>query len=219
MMSSRRKPKTELKKETLYLLSVDFLFLAFGAYLYLKEKQINLILGLLLIAGCVNYAVLSKAGRDKANAQAGLEQEFIQIFSYFSIYVRNHLPVYHALQECEAYATEVMGDRIRRLLSAVDQDKSVRPFIAFADEFGSNEIRQVMLSVYQMVEQGGNEVYLRQFSLLFEQLANNKQSEYLKKEEDRLGTSCMLPLLASGLTMVLVTVGVVEAIGGLINGL
>jgi hypothetical protein len=185
----------------------------------LQSHQINLLLGLFLLLCFTNYFLLGKASRDKAREQAAMEQEFIQIFSYFSIYVRNHVPVYHALEECEAYASLPMGDRLRRLLSAVDQDKSVRPFVAFADEFSSNEIRQVMLSVYQMVDQGGNEAYLRQFSLLFEQLSSNKQGEALKKQEEQLSTACMLPLLASGLTMILVTVGVVVAIGGLIDGL
>jgi multisubunit Na+/H+ antiporter MnhC subunit len=214
-----KKPKIEPKKETLYLLLVDLLFVGFGAYLYYQEKQLNLILGLILLLCFSNYFLLSKGGRDKANEKAAIEQEFIQIFSYFSIYVRNHVPVYHALEECENFASIPMGDRLRRLLSAVDQDKSVRPFITFADEFSSNEIRQVMLSVYQMVDQGGNEAYLRQFSVLFDQLASNKQRENLKRQEDKLSTACMFPLLASGLTMVLVTVGVVVAIGGLINGL
>jgi Ca2+/Na+ antiporter len=214
-----KKSGNESKKDTLSLLFIDLAMVGFGGYLFLETKQISLPLSLLLLLALVNYFLLSKRTQERHNLQETLQKEFIEIFAYFSIFLRNHIPVYHALEECRSYASPLMEDRLRRLLSAIDNDKSVRPFIAFADEFSSHEIRQLMLSVFQMVEQGDNEAYLRQFSLLFSNLASNKQSEELKKEEDKLSMVCMLPLLASGLTMVLVTVGVVVAIGGLINGL
>jgi hypothetical protein len=207
------------KKELTKIVLIDLLFLALAVFLYVYERQLVSALSLFLLAFLSDYFLLGNAKRKKKAHQTRLESEFVHIFAYFSIYMRNGIPVYHALEEIIRYASKDMEGYLRELLKAIDADKSVVPFVGFADHFASLEIRQVMISIYRMVDEGGNEAYLRQFSVLFEGLAKQKEEEELEMEKRHLENLTFLPMLDSGLTMLLISLGIAIIIGGGVNGL
>jgi Flp pilus assembly protein TadB len=207
------------KREFALLAIIDLLFIALGVYLYVAEKQLMSALGMVLLIVFADYFLLSKAKRLQKAKNEALENEFVRLFSYCSIYLRDGLPVYHALEEVIRYATPEMQDKLRTLLHGIDQDKSVTPYIEFSAGFAALEIRQVMISLFKIADDGGGEAYLRQFAILFESLANDKRKNELAKTESTLNNLCMLPLIDSAMSMILITVGVVIVIGGLVNGL
>lgn len=207
------------KREFALLAFIDLLFIALGVYLYVAEKQLMSALGMVLLIVFADYFLLSKAKRLQKAKNEALENEFVRLFSYCSIYLRDGLPVYHALEEVIRYATPEMQDKLRTLLHGIDQDKSVTPYIEFSAGFAALEIRQVMISLFKIADDGGGEAYLRQFAILFESLANDKRKNELAKTESTLNNLCMLPLIDSAMSMILITVGVVIVIGGLVNGL
>lgn len=207
------------RKEYVFAATSGALLLGVGTFLYWKEGQIIPFLGFALLAFIAVYFLLGRASRLLKAQQTALVDEFVRIFGYFSIYLRDGIPVYHALEEVERFASPRMEEKIRALLSEIDADKSVAPFVRFAEGFPSLEIRQVMLSVYKMVDQGGNDAYFKQYSLLFSSLRKSKESEWEKREDDKLNSACILPLLDSAVTMMLVTVGIVVVIGGVIDGI
>ena len=108
---------------------------------------------------------------------------------------------------------------MRNLLEAIDTDKSVAPYIAFSENFPSMEIRQLLISIYRMVDEGGGESYIRQFNVLFDALEANKNKERLEKTDSRLGNLGMFPMADSALVMLLITLGIVQIIGGYVNGI
>jgi hypothetical protein len=165
--------------------------------------------------GMIIRSFRSASGKE----EEALQKEFVQIFAYFAIYIRDGLPVYHALEECLHYASEPMEKRLRGLLDGIDHDKTVAPFVAFGDSFHSMEIRQLLISIYRMVDEGGNESYIRQFSVLFDSLQATKKKEELERTDSRLGSLGMLAMGDSALIMLLVTIGIVQIIGGYVNGI
>ena len=76
-----------------------------------------------------------------------------------------------------------------------------------------------MLSIYRMGENGGSEAYIQAFQARFEALAEERRNEALEKEKSGFGNLTMLPLAASGISMMMISIGVVEAIGGEMYGL
>jgi hypothetical protein len=44
-----------------------------------------------------------------------LEEEFVRIFTYFSIYIQDGLPIYSAFQELLKYASPTMKERLKDL--------------------------------------------------------------------------------------------------------
>lgn len=207
------------KKELVFAGIINTLILGIAVYFSVGEGQLTPALMLLLLLAFCDYFILSKANRLIKERDVRLESEFVKIFTYFSIYVREGTPVYHALEETRSFASEEMGFLLSRLLSDIDHDKSVAPYIAFSEHFPSLEIRQVLISVYKMVDEGGSEAYIRQFNVLFDGLATMKKQEANDHLKSLLENLCILPMADSGLTMLLISVGVIVVIGGMSNGL
>lgn len=174
--------------------------------------------GVVLVGAVGGYLTLGKKRKSEADAKALLESDFVEAFSYFSVYVQNGLPVYQALELTLGFASPRLAPLIQQLLLGIDADKSLRPYLEFADRFASTEIRQVMIAVERMVEEGGASLYVSQFRFVFASLAKAKRQEGRDVLSSRLSSLNLLPLLASGLTILLVTVAVLSMIGGYANG-
>lgn len=207
------------KKELIFFIVINILAIGIGVGLYIKARSLTTMLGAFLVLIPLDYLFLSRATRLLKKKSIILEREFIRIFSYVSIYLRNGIPVYSAIQKARDYASEEMLEKLNDLLTAIDSDKSVRPFLSFASLFPSLEIRQVLIALYKMVEEGESEAYLRQFSFLFASLSSEKRKEYLLSEENKLSTLSALPLIDSALTMGLITIGIVVIMSNLSGSL
>lgn len=209
------------KPKLVYVFLLGVNALSIGASLLLYFLGAGILPSLLLIGGGFGLSVMyfSSLFGKKGKEEKKLLQEFVRIFEYFSIYVKNGFPIYSALESVIPYASSSMEEKLRELLSSIDKDKSVAPFVRFAGYFPSLSIKEVMVSVYLMGEQGGSEAYFRQFSALFDSFASNERKAEMDKSLERQSNLSALPLLGSGLTMLLVTVGLVAIIGGVLNGL
>ena len=97
-----------------------------------------------------------------------------------------------------AFASPNMAERLKKLIEQIDQDKSVAPYIAFANQFPSLLIKEVMVSLYLISEQGGIEVYMPQFQKSFDALSTQKRQADKEQRLSTLNTLCFLPLVGSG---------------------
>ena len=111
-----------------------------------------------------------------------------------------------------------MKERLGELVMRIDGDKTVSPFVEFASVFSSVAIKEVLISVFQMVEEGGG-LYVSQFSSLFGRFAEERYKLEREKKVARLGTLAASALVASGIVMVMITIGLIEILGEVINGI
>ncbi|HBS10712.1 MAG TPA: hypothetical protein DEA28_03205, partial [Firmicutes bacterium] len=58
--------------------------------------------------------------------------------------------------------------KLIELLDNIDNDKTIKPFITFANYFNDKKIEEVMIAIYEMVNEGNNENYINQFVSIFE---------------------------------------------------
>jgi len=207
------------KKTWAVLLGLNLALLGGTGYVYFSLKQLYAALGMILLLLILDGMVVFQFRKALHSDDSQFQAEFTRIFAYFSVYIRDGLPVYHALEECIRYASPEMERRLRGLLEGIDQDKSVAPYIAYSDSFHSMEIRQLLISIYRMVGEGGGESYIRQFNVLFESLQTNQAKAELEQMDSRLGSAAILPMADSALVMLLITIGIIQIIGGYINGI
>ena len=198
---------------------VASLALSFGALLYLWKRKIVYFFIPLLIAVLAGFYLAIATSKKKSEEEEKLESEFIDFFSYFSIYVQDGFNVYKALEASLPYSKGELKARLQGLLSQIDQDKSLTPYLCFASKFSSIEIREVMLAIYQMVDQGPSGVYLQQFLRLFSNLADQKRDRAQNRYLEKLDTLDFLPLLGGGISMLTLMVALLEIMGGMLNGL
>lgn len=203
------KAKLNYKKETISLIIMIVAILAASIVSYIFLKQIFIVAFGAVSLLAVAYLSLSKPKRVLNKRKKELEVEFVHIFSYFSIFVKNGRPVYNALEDCLRYSSEEMAEKIRTLLEDIDSDKSVTPYTKFSDNFENLEIKQLLVSVYKMSVEGGGEEYLRQFDMLFVALSNSNRIQRLENEVSRYSNFNFLPLIASAISMGIIAVAVV----------
>lgn len=208
-----RKSKTKKGDLVPFLSLIGAFCGAFAVYYFLHETLLAFVL---LAIGIVFFFTLLGKGKQKEALQGEvLEEEFVSLFTFFSIYIEDGLTVYSSLQELLKYASPEMDKRLSALLTAIDEDKTVTPYIVFADTFHNLLVREVMIAVYKMVDEGSSSVYLRQYGALFDSLASEKRILERERFLSKLGSVSFLPMIASGLTSALITIGVVSAIGGI----
>ena len=94
--------------------------------------------------------------------------EFSHLFGFFRIYIKNGYNVYNALKEITNFANKNLKEMLSKLISEIDEDKTVQPFINFAHNFDEIIIEELMISIYQMIDDGEQSNYLAQFEFIFD---------------------------------------------------
>ena len=222
MMKNKLKETIEFvglsyKKEIAKIVLVTITLFVGAALIYIFLKQIVYTIIALIVLAVIDYLLLSRFN-DKKNAMLkARENELIAIISYFEVYIRNKNNVYQSFNLLIPYCSPWMKDKIEEFLKEIDQDKSVQPFVNFANNFRQLSSHSLMLSIYQMVDQGENSHQLEQFDIVFEELARNRNREMMEQKEKSLSNMSTFPLVGAGLITITLTVSILSLLGDLMN--
>ena len=179
----------------------------------------NLIFLILLFIGTMllDFFLLTRYSDKKKAILKNHENELIAIISYFEVYIQNNNNVYQSFNLLIPYCSDWMKERIETLLKEIDEDKTVQPFINFANNFQQLSTHSLMLSIYQMVDQGENSEQLLQFNVIYDELAKNRNKEMIEQKEKSLSSMSTFPLIGAGLITVSLTISILSILGDLIN--
>ncbi len=209
----------DIKKEILIALGFSIPILALFVISGLILKQFILIpIGfavnfILLFLFFTRYKSMERELLDKR------EQEFVVLFTYFEIYISNKSNVYNALQNIGVFASPFLKEIIDQLIFEIDSDKTVQPFIKFSHNFDTLLIEQLMISIFQMIDQGSDTSYLTQFETIFSKISDQRHELELDKRVKRLEALSICPLIGAGMLTIIITIGIVSIIGGVISGI
>lgn len=204
---------SEMRKLVLINIVSVIMALAF----FFLTKQINIVVSVSLLALVIDYLIISNYSTKVKLLDEERENEFVTIISYFEIFISNGNNVYQAFTKTIPYCSDWMKDIMSNLLKDIDGDKTIQPFINFANNFKLKIVTNIMLSIYTMVDQGESFEQINQFQILFEQLQKSKRIENLEKKQRSLSILASLPLVgAAGMTITL-TISVIQIIGELVN--
>ena len=210
--------KSFAKEMLLYFLGVAVL-LAGGIVLYLL-RGMSLFLAIPLFLWIFyTYAYFIRYGNHVKKLYSDRLEEFIRLFTFLGIYINDGFNVFRALESIIAFATPGFKPLLETLVKEIEEDKTVTPFVAFASKFNDITVKEVMISVYQMIDEGQGGPYIAQFQHLFGRLSDEKHAMLKQRRIDSLGKLSILPLLGSGITMFMLTFSLVEIMGGIMNGL
>ena len=110
-----------------------------------------------------------------------------------------------------------MQNRIDELINDIDKDKSINPYINFAKNFKAPVVTNVMMNIYQMVNEGEDEMRLQQFDLLFVKYFENYQEIRIDKRKKNLDNLSIYPLIGAGIITIILILGVVIIMEDMIN--
>ena len=204
-------------KEIIKIAVVNVLIIAAVVFLTIFLKQIMIAFVGIIAIVVANYLIFNNYIDKKKAILDEREHEFIAIISYFQFFITNSYNVYQAFQSLIAYASPWMEEQIQSLILEIDIDKSVKPFINFANKFKNNVAGNVMMSIYQMVDEGENGMHMYQFNSLFQQLNKSQQIELIDSKERSMSAISSYPLIGAGAITVLLTFGIISVMGEMIN--
>ena len=205
------------KKEMAKIILINVALLAATALLFIFLK--NLIYSAIILVGTLflDFFLLTRYNDKKRMVLKDRENELIAIISYFEVYIQNNNNVYQAFSQLIPFCSDWMKEKVENLLSGIDEDKTIQPFINFANCFKGLSTNSLMFSIYQMIDQGENSDQLMQFSLIFNELSKTRNKEMIEQKEKSLANMSTFPLIGAGLITVTLTISILTILGDLIN--
>ena len=206
-----------VKKEFSTLLIITSLFLVASlAAFYFLHSYIYLGVGPFLIIFFVplyfsRYSKLEKEQGDQS------KRDFVSLFTFFKIYLHNGYSVYTALKEIQTFADKQLAMYLSELISEIDQDKTITPFIHFGKKFNDLIIEEMMISIYQMIDDGSNPTHLSQFDAIFGKVSDLAYEKELNKKRNGLASMATFPLVGSGVLIIMVTFGIITVMEEMVN--
>ena len=222
MMKNKLKDTIEFvglsyKKEILKIVLVTLVLLAGAALIFFFLKNIIYTIMLLIATAVVDYMLLTRFSDKKKMLIKARENELITLITYFEVYIRNKNNVYQSFNLLIPYCSSWMKDKIETLLKEIDNDKSVQPFVNFANNFEQLSSHSLLLSIYQMVDQGESSQQLAQFDVIFDEIARNRHKEMKEQKEKSLSNMSTFPLIGAGAITVVLTISIISVLGDLMN--
>jgi len=204
-------------KELLKIILLNALiFISFGLINYFLKELLIISFSILAMA-FINYYLFSSYSNKRSQLETAHSEELISLLSYFQTFISNNNTVYQSFQKLGDFSSPWMKEKIVLFLANVDADKSVKPFMLFALNFTNNIIKNLMLSIYQMVDQGQNSLQLSQFAILFQSITNNYNAEIRVKKQKSLSQMTAFPLLGAGGIVMVLSFSIISVVGDMVN--
>lgn len=197
------------------IIFVSFALGGFAIYYFLHEILIGIVVMVLGFVIDVYYLTRYSA-LEKALEKEHID-ELVSLLSYFEIYISNKNNVYNSFRMLLPYCSIFMDEAINTLLNKIDQDKTVGPYIDFATKFNSHVVESLMLSIYQMVDNGENITQFSEFELHFSNIRNKFQDDLIESQKKSLDSLNMFPLIGAGLITITLSLSIITIIGDYVN--
>ena len=205
------------KLEIIKIALINVLTITFAIVLTLfYKKYIIPIVGVMALL-VLNYVVFSSYTAKKRELLNEREGEFITMIGYLQLFLSNSFNVYQSFKSLIPYSSAWMEEQLTSLINEIDNDKSVKPFITFAEKFTNKVTTNVMLTIYQMVDEGENKTHMLQFDSLFSQIKKSHLTSLIDDKERSMGSISSLPLIGAGAITVLITFGIISVMGEMIS--
>ena len=205
------------QKEMMFLILLIVIVIALAFITYIFFKQIYFPLFIVGGGVIVVYFYLSRYSSLERKQEKEHVDQLISLLSYFEIFISNGNNVYTSFKMLIPYAELFIQDAINAMLMQIDVDKTIGPYINFASKFNNRTIESLMLSIYQMVDNGENAIELSEFNLLFNNINEKHFDEMIDSHKKSLDLFNSFPLIGAGAITIVLSLCIVSIIGDYVN--
>ena len=205
------------KKEmtTIFLINILIIAMGGGAFYFFKTTIAVVVAGVALLI--VNFLLFGRYSSLEKEREKEHLDELISLLSYFELFISNKNNVYTSFRLLLPYCSGFMDEAISSMLNQIDLDKSVGPFINFAQKFNSHLIESLMLSIYQMIDNGENSGQFMEFEIFFAGIGKDHQVEMVESKKKALDSLNQWPLFGAGAITIVIAFSITSIIGEYIN--
>lgn len=201
------------KTEITRLLIIDFLICVSFIFLVIYSKNLLILIYFFGILVVFNFSYLTRYQRIINKNNANLINDFINTFSYFRIYISNNMNAYNAFKEVSKYSSPFIKTKLLVLLDEIDEDKSLKPYMNFAKNFNNKKVEEVMIAIYEMVNEGISENYLNQFTSVFTSFKARVEKTNQEKRFSKFNLINAMSMGGMMLIMILIMLSIVNMVG------
>ena len=148
-----------------------------------------------------------------------LQKQLMDAYRLLKVLILQGQSPYQAMQTILPYIESNLAEFFQGLLMDIDQDKSIQPYLNFARQFKSIMAEQLLFSLYQLENQGGDGRQLQQFQYLFDQLEHQFYQQELLKFHEKMQQQNHSVMIATALIAITLLFGVMQLIGGMLYGI
>ena len=222
-MKNIDKAITELGKSTrkefavAAFLGLLFLVLSLVIYFFLFDSIIVLLVAFPSLIG-VPFLYLARYPASYRTLIRKREEEFSSLMSYLRVYLDNGYNTYRSLNLLVPLASFWMQGRLNDLISEIDCDKTIAPYLKFSSCFKDSLVEQIMVALYQVTENGYSSRFFENFLRIKHDITNISRKNETERFKNGLKNLTLFPLATAGLMTVIITLGILQVIGGMISG-
>ncbi|MCD8204747.1 MAG: hypothetical protein LUC16_02865 [Coprobacillus sp.] len=211
--------ESETKSTKKYTLPVagNIIIIAVGAlftYFYFSYTELVVFVAVIAI---FNYWIYSSRIGKKQTLEEAHSEEFVSLLTYLQIYIVNGINVYQSFQLSLPYLSNWMREKVERLLSDIDSDKTIEPFLTFASNFTDQHYEDILIVLFQMIDQGNESTYMSKFVYLFERLNDESRSMSFEKNKKIIDSASVFPMVGTAVFTICLTFGIISMLGDVIS--
>lgn len=203
--------------EITIIVSLCIIGIASGVAIYFFLNQLVIALFAGLIGITLSFFYSTRYSKLEKKLEKDHVDEFISLLSYLEIFINNKNNVYTSFKMLLPYCSTYMDDAINSMLDQIDVDKTVGPYINFASKFNSHVIESLMLSIYQIVDNGEGIGQFNEFDLLFTNIREKYQEDLIDSKKKALEVFNSFPLIGAGAITIVLSMSIISMIGDFIN--
>ena len=209
----------DYKKELVKYILFSTIGIASGIAAYFFTQQLTFLLVGIGVSIALDYILFNNHISLKQRIKKERDEEFINVINYFQTFITNRNNVYQSFSKLMEYSSEWMQEKIQRMLNDIDIDKSVKPFVDFANWFEISVAKNIMLSIYQMIDEGEDNSHLSQFETLFNQLNQSHQDDLKESKKKSLQSITYFPMIGAALITIVLSISIIGIMGEMINAI
>ena len=203
-------------KPHLIVIALSVVPLTFRLFLWPWWQVI--LMGIFILSFGEFYLYLQRE-KTKEVLLAEKQKYFIDAYRLIKVLLMQSISPYQSLQTILPFVHPNLAQEVHTLLLSIDQDKSIFPYLQFANRFHSLMIEQLMFALYQLENQGGGSQQLQQFQYLFDQADQQHYQGQLLQFHEQMQNANGYVMAATGLIAFSLLVGVIQLIAGMIYGI
>lgn len=206
------KLKIDYKKDITITCGVGLLFLIGGITSFVLYSHL---IGIMAIACGIVYFVMHFLNiRSSVKRLINFKEiAFNGFYRYVVTLLKNNQVLYAALQSSLQYVDEVLLDDVNELISAIEEDTSLDPFLKFMNNFEDETIKQMVILLYKTQESGIIDEVIESINESMIYLQDTSIKTYIQKEEKRIERYYIFPIILSAIVMILISIYVFSLIG------
>ena len=200
-------------KEVLFIIAIAIVFIVVGLLIILLLKEIYLGIIVFILGAVVELLYTSRYKTIEYNIKKDNVNEFVSNLSYFELFVSNGNDIYEAFRLLLPYCGQYLQNAINAFLLQSEEDKTINPFICFANKFDDSVVHTLMMAIYQLSNTGD----LLEFDLLYNNIKNKQTEDLVESKKKSLDSFNSYPLIGAGAITVLFALQILSVIGDFVN--